>query len=158
MYPYRSWLEEHLQQVTVHWSWRGGAGIEWAEEQVGRTGSYNLVVLMIGGNDLENWCSPYQLADRMEHLANRMIATGTQAVAITSLWPRSNTRYNLDARLYAGMMERRLQGNPVTTFWLWDRRQAWRNYDGVHFLYHGYRLAMRYLISLVVWIIHHNLW
>ena len=104
------------------------------------------------------WCSPYQLADRMEHLANRMIATGTQAVAITSLWPRSNTRYNLDARLYAGMMERRLQGNPVTTFWLWDRRQAWRNYDGVHFLYHGYRLAMRYLISLVVWIIHHNLW
>ena len=113
MYPYRSWLEEHLQQVTVHWSWRGGAGIEWAEEQVGRTGSYNLVVLMIGGNDLENWCSPYQLADRMEHLANRMIATGTQ---------------------------------------------AWRNFDGVHFLYHGYRLAMRYLISLVVWIIHHNLW
>mgnify|MGYP001801174344 CR=1 FL=1 len=129
MYPYWPWLKEHSQQVTVHWSWRGGAGIEWAEEQVGRTGSYNLVVLKMSGNDWENWCSPCQLADRIEHLANRMITTGTQAVAITSLWPRSNARYNLDAQLYAGLMERRLQGYPVVSFWLWNSRQAWRNYD-----------------------------
>ena len=158
MYPYRAWLEEHLREVQVNWSWQGGAGIHWAEQQVGCTGSYDMVVLMIGGNDLDNGCSVGQLANRVEHLANDIIRAGVQAVVITSLWPRSNTAYNTNAREYASVMERHLQGNPLVTFWLWDRRQAWRNYDGVHFLYHGYRQAMRYLISGIIWMVHHNIW
>ena len=79
------------------------------------------------------------------------------------LWALARTahhgyNYNTRARQYAGIMERRFSFDPQVTFWLWDRRQAWRNVDGVHFLHHGYRQAIRYLIAFIVWVINHNLW
>ena len=124
----------------MRWIWQGGAGINWAEQQVGRCAGFRLVVLMIGGNDLDaGWCSPYQLADRIGFLAHQILQEGAETVVIPSLWPRSNVNYNTRARQYAGIMERRFSFDPQVTFWLWDRRQAWRNVDGVHFL-HRYTL------------------
>ena len=58
-------------------------------QQVDHTGNYDMVVLMIGGNDLNDGCFVHQLANRIEHKdhINRM---GVWAVVITSLWPRTN--------------------------------------------------------------------
>ena len=53
MYLYRRWLGQHTTDVSVRWIWQGGAGINWAEQQVGRRAGFGLVVLMIGGNDLD---------------------------------------------------------------------------------------------------------
>ena len=159
MFPYRRWLGQHTTDISVRWIWQGGAGINWAEQQVGRCAGFRLVILMIGGNDLDvGWCSPYQLADRIGFLADQILQEGAETVVIPSLWPRSNVNYNTRARQYAGIMERRFSFDPQVTFWLWDRRQAWRNVDGVHFLHHGYRQAIRYLIAFIVWVINHNLW
>ena len=115
---------------------------------------------MLGGNDLDNGCSEYQLADRVIHVANSMILHSyyTEAVIITSLWPRSSQEYNRRARLYAALMERRLSADTQVVFWLWDRRQPWRNTDGTHFTQHGYDVAMRYLVAPIVWAINHIQW
>lgn len=114
---------------------------------------------MIGGNDLANGMSPQQLADRSHLLAREMIDYyRTDTVAITSLWHRSDQSYNRRAREYAAILESRLYGDPQIIFWLWDRRQPWRNCDGVHFITHGYSRAMTYLVALIVWLIHHNQW
>ena len=158
MYPYRRWLGEHLSQVSVRWNWRGGAGISWAEQQVGHCAGFQLVVIMIGGNDLANGCTAAELAERMGRLAQQILREGAELVVIPSLWPRSNVSYNALARQYASIMENSYSYDPRITFWLWDRRQAWRNYDGVHFLPHGYQQAMRYLIAMAVWVLNHNLW
>ena len=53
MYLYRRWLGQHTTDVSVRWIWQGGAGINWAEQQVGRRAGFGLVVLLIGGNDLD---------------------------------------------------------------------------------------------------------
>ena len=158
LYPYRSWLGEHLRGVSVRWHWRGGAGIDWAERQVAYASDFQIVVIMVGGNDIDNGMPIYRLADRLGRLAHDIIAAGAEAVVVTSLWPRSNNAYNTRARAFAHIMEQRFYNDPQVTFWLWDRRQSWRNYDGVHFTYHGYRQAMRYLISGIIWSINHNLW
>lgn len=157
MYSHRSLMADHLHQVEVRWHWRRGAGIEWAEQQTARASGSQIVVLLVGGNDLDNGISPLQLADRIGHLAQRCLDAGAELVAIPSLWPRSCSRYNAAARRYAALMERRFYGHPEISFWLWDRRQSWRNQDGVHFSPHGYRVALRYMVAIAVWLINHNL-
>lgn len=158
LYPHRAIVADHLRQVEVRWDWRRGAGIEWAEQQVQQASGSQIVVLLVGGNDIDSGMSPLQLADRIGHLSQQLLDAGAKLVAIPSLWPRSSARYNAAARSYASLMERRFHGHPEISFWLWDRRQSWRNYDGVHFTRHGYRLALRYLVAIVVWLINHNLW
>ena len=62
---------------------------------------------MLGLNNLDNGCSEYQLADTVIHVANSMILHlyHTEAVVITSLWPRSSQEYNRRARLYLALRE-----------------------------------------------------
>ena len=66
MYPYSCWLGQHTIDVSVKWIWGGGAGINCAEQQVGRHAGFRQAVIMMCGNDLvTGMCSPYQLAERM---------------------------------------------------------------------------------------------
>lgn len=158
MRQYRYMLRR-VREATVCWRCRGGAGIEFAEENVASAQGARIAILMIGGNDIANGMSPRQLADRVSWVATQMVDTyGVDAVSITSLWPRRDPGYNARARQYAELMEQRFQGDPQIVFWLWDRRQPWRNYDGVHFYDHGYYRAMTYLVAVIVWTIHHNQW
>lgn len=146
----------------MKWYFKGGAGVQWAEEQRFCAMGNSVVILMIGGNDIANGMSPMQLADRLTHLAYEMIDIGTQcphgqlpaAVAICSLWPRSDSVYNAKARQFAAIMERRLHGNSQVTYWLWDYRQPFHNCDGVHLTKHGYTQAIKYLVAVIVWFIH----
>ena len=153
-------INDHLQGVLLTWRFLPGGYIEFAEYNIRAAFCHQIVVLMLGGNDLDNGCSEYQLADRVIHVANSMILHSyyTEAVIITSLWPRSSQEYNRRARLYAALMERRLSADTQVVFWLWDRRQPWRNTDGTHFTQHGYDVAMRYLVAPIVWAINHIQW
>ena len=60
------------------------------EDNICAAYGHQIVVLMLGGNDLDNGCSEYQLADRVIHKANSMILHYTESVVITSLWPRAS--------------------------------------------------------------------
>ena len=87
-----------------------------------------------------------------------MDLVGLDAIAIPSLWPHSSCSYNASAKKYAEVMEVRFLGDPQVTLWLWDRRQPMANYDGVHLQPKGYLKAVTYLVSVIVWVIHHNQW
>lgn len=157
--PFGHLLSRHLQGVEVRWLHRGGAGIHFIESNLHRVIGSKMVVLLIGGNDIANGISPHQLADRVCHIAFRMVKEfGVETVAVTSLWPRADGIYNRRARCYADIMENRLFGDPQVTFWLWDRRQPWRSCDGAHLTQHGYKRAMTYLVAVVVWLVNNNLW
>jgi hypothetical protein len=160
LFAFRQEVAGHLRSARIEWLYRGGASIAFAEENVHRAASHRVIVVMLGGNDIDNGMSPLQLADRAGLLAHELLRQGSDvdAVVITSLWPRQDRHFNARAREYAGIMERRFFGDPQITFWLWDRRQPWRTVDGVHLLRHGYQVAVTYLVAAVVWAIHHNQW
>ena len=159
MRAFRRHLDGHLRLVSVEWLFRGGATVAFAEDNTQQARGHKIVVLMIGGNDLDNGMSPHQLADRVGYLAFRYIRCAhVDAVAVTSIWPRRDRTFNARAREYAEIMESRFHGDPQVTFWLWDRRQPMRSEDGVHFTRHGYEVAMTYLMAIIVWVIHHNQW
>ena len=91
-------LSDHLQDVRVEWLWRGGAGVSFAEEYGTRyrARGHRIVILMVGGNDIDNGMSPHQLADRMGRLAYDYahLRGGPDCVIIPSLWPRQDGHYN----------------------------------------------------------------
>ena len=64
-------LADHLQDVRVEWLWRGGAGVSFAEKYGTRyrARGHRIFILMVGGNNIDNGMSPFQLADRMGRLA-----------------------------------------------------------------------------------------
>ena len=156
---YQHELLNHLSGVSLRFTERRGAGIWWGERNAHAAMDVDVVVLMLGGNDLDSGMSATQLADRIGHLGRQMVDQyRAQTVVITSQWPRTSQQYNLRAREFASIMERRHLGDEAVTFWLWDRRQPWRNRDGTHLTDHGYRTAVRYLQAIIVWAAHHNLW
>lgn len=159
MQVHHSVVAEHLSKVKVDWLYQGGAGISYAEQQSHNTRGYRMVILMVGSNDLANGLSPQQLADRVSHWAASIIQQyNVETVVLTSPWPRANKAYNTSLRQYVSIMERRFFGNPEITYWLWDRRQPTRTYDGVHLEQGGYKKAVIYLIAAIIWVINHNLW
>ena len=149
----------HLRRVSVDWFFRGGATVAFAEANTFQARGRKIVILMIGGNDLDNGMSPAQLADRVGSVAWEFIRDSqVEAVAITAIWPRRDRVFNARARQYADIMDSRFSGNSQVTFWRWDRRQPRFTIDGVHFTDHGYEVAMKYLTAVIVWVVHHHQW
>ena len=58
-------------------------------QQVDHTGNYDMVVLMIGRNDLNNGSYVHQLANRIEYQEDHINRMGVRAVVTTSLRPRT---------------------------------------------------------------------
>jgi len=157
--PYRNLLLQHLAGVRVDFLDKRGGGVSFVERQIHAAAHYDIVILMVGGNDIDNGMSPTQLADRIGYAASHMVSDhGAGSVMVSSLWPRRNSAFNRRALEFADIMERRHYFDGRVAFWLWDRRQPWHTYDGVHLDRHGYQVAMRYLQAQIVWAIHHNLW
>ena len=109
-----------------------------------------------GRNDIDNGMPMHRFADKQGRLAHNIIAAVTEAVVVTALGHWSNNAYNTRAQAFAHIMEQRFYNDLQVTFWLWDRRQSWRNYDGVRFTHHGYNQSMRILISGIILSINHN--
>ena len=53
-----------------------------------------MVVIMVGGNDIDNGMPIYCLADKLGRFAHDIIATGAETAVVTSMWPSSNNAYN----------------------------------------------------------------
>ena len=151
-------LGNRLQGVSIEWLHRGGAGITFAETNTHRARGHLLVVLMLGGNDIANGMSPEELSERIRRVVDRLLQEGPHCVIVPSIWPRQDGSFNNQIRKYADIMESRHHSNPVLTFWRWDNRQSWRTYDGVHLQQRGYERAIRTLVAMIVWAIHHNQW
>jgi hypothetical protein len=71
MRAFRRHLDGHLRLVSVEWLFRGGATVAFAEDNTQQARGHKIVILMIGGNDLDNGMSPHQLADRVGYQIGR---------------------------------------------------------------------------------------
>ena len=151
-------LDYHLRGVRVDWWHKGGAGISYAEECLPYIRGYKVIIVMLGGNDIDNGMSPAQLQQRVAWITNEMLKRGPDCVIVPSIWPRQNFFFNNTIRYYADVMERQYFGDPSVTFWRWDNRQSWKTYDGVHLPLAGYERAIRTIVSMIVWAINHNQW
>jgi lysophospholipase L1-like esterase len=112
-------LRKKLSGVSLRFAKRRGAGIRWGEMNAHSATDVDVVILMLGGNDIDSGMSATQLADRIGHLGRQMVDQyRAQTVVITSQWPRSIPQYNLKAREFASIMEQRHLGDEALTFWL----------------------------------------
>lgn len=147
-------LTSRLENTIVTVRGVGGATITSLTARLDQIPTYDAVILMVGGNDLSNGVSLHSIMQSYENLGRRLLSRGIRRVVITSVWPRSNRRFNLDARRLAHWMYERYYGDHQLTYWIWDRRQTLRTVDGVHLHKNGYRRAMGYLMSIAVWVLN----
>ena len=142
-------------EVSVSFSHRGGAGLNFILNNIEQARGFDILIIMAGGNDLTRGAKiPYfkQTYDTIEEMAREL---GVKQVIITSFWPRRAPAYNHMAREHHEYFEDHFRTNRLMTFWNWDRRQAFRTYDGVHLEQRGYQKAVRYLIAPILWSIKH---
>jgi hypothetical protein len=98
MQPY-SHLLEQLQGIDVDWLYRGGAGCQFASENLRRVQGHRIVVVMLGGNDLVKGASVTQVASWLDDIARRLLERpGVNLVLFPSVWPRSDPTFNRKAR------------------------------------------------------------
>ena len=83
-----------LNRISMDWRGRGGAGIRFVEENIEQTSKAKMVILMIGGNDIDNGMPVLKLVDRLEKVAKAILREGLEVVGIASIWPRQDTRFN----------------------------------------------------------------
>lgn len=153
---HRKWMEEKLGQVRLDWECRGGAVIDTIYDRRALARGYDIVLLMVGGNDLANGADVRTVCHGLSDLADRILAQGVGTVVITALWPRRNRRYNHRARLITERLGRRYEGDRQVVFWRTDKRLPRRLVDGVHLYPGGYFKAARYLLSAILWTIRHR--
>lgn len=151
-----------LDANIVFWSRRGG-GVDYLEEAIGliqrdnsRNISQDIVVVFIGGNDLD---APYvavrQLANRVAVIISR-ITRVAGAVAVLKQWPRPGAREGLNywtnAQYFDYLLPDLLVMNCFT--WKWDRTMRFNSSffarDGVHCQPGRYKKVVRYLASAVL--------
>ena len=151
-------LANRLRNCSVEWWHRGGAVLADAERISHQTiQDHRVVVLMVGGNDLANGTSPDSILRRWHELAKRWLGLrGVRTVVLPMVWPRGGGLFNRRARSLSERLQARYQGRRDIVYWEWDRRQPWKTVDGVHLSRRGYRRALRYLVAVVVWTIHHT--
>ena len=145
-----------MRGVAIDFVARPGGSMAFAYQQIQLASRYDIVIVMLGGNDLANGASVPALVDQAHRVAGALLSVGVRRVVFPSIWPRWNGAFNAKAWQYSMQIERRYQGCYDITGWIWDRRQPWLTYDGVHLEQAGYKKASRYLLSIVIWAIHHT--
>lgn len=147
----------HHNRIRVNFVHRGGAHLSFAESEVKKAYGYDIVLIMVGGNDLDRGATiPYFEASyrRIETAARER---GITQIIITSVWPRHNGLFNHRATLLTQHLWTLFQYNQLVTFWQWDYRQSFMTYDGVHLMLRGYRKAISYLLAPILWAVKHKI-
>lgn len=113
----------------------------------------DVVIIMLGGNDLSNGASTTSLVSEAGRLAEAFLQThAVQRVIFPSIWPRASAQFNRRANLYFRSLSTTLESrNRAISCWRWDLRQPWETVDGVHLTPRGYRKAVVYLCAIIVW-------
>ena len=109
-----------------------------------------MVILKIGGNDIDPGMPIFKLVDRLVKVAKAILCGEPEVVDIASKWPRQDIRFNKKIKELEEIMYEKLYDNPQITYWRWDRRQPWRTVDRVHLTYHGYAKAIKYLMFMIL--------
>jgi lysophospholipase L1-like esterase len=143
--------------ASVRLMFKGGAHLNFIEDNLEQLRGFDVVVVMAGGNDLSSGASEGYFEALYSRIYRGALRVGVRAVVFTSIWPRQDSRFNSKARSISRRMERKYEDHPYVVFWQWDRRQTFRTYDGVHLPVNGYRRAILYLTSPIMWTITHRL-
>lgn len=144
-------------QVRISFYYRGGAGLRFIEENMEVARGYDLLVVMAGGNDLDNGASYTSMVAMYDRIVRKAMEKNIRAVAITSVWPRSNRAFNQRARYLSERLDVHYATRDQVMFWMWDRRQRYRTIDGVHLLRKAYKKAVSYLLGVVLWCVNNML-
>ena len=133
-------------RINVTFRFRGGAKLDFVMHELQYARQFDVVIVdLSSGITLTQFEAAYR---NIEHLARR---ARIQSVIITSIWPRSDCYFNMQARRHSQFFTNVLHHHNLLTFWQWDRRQSYRTYDGVHLEQNGYKKAARYLLGPVLW-------
>lgn len=144
-------------QVDIDFLYKGGATLHHMESKLDNLAPVDLLVLMIGGNDLGNGATDTAIISSLDRVVRKALDSGFKAVTVTSLWPRQSSQYNRRVFELNKRLENTFSGYNNVHFWSWDRRMSYRTYDGVHLEENGYRKAIKYLLAAVLWSIKHML-
>lgn len=134
---------------------RGGARLDFVERNLDHAIGCDMLVIMVGGNDLASGIPQNSLVAAYDRITRRALELGIRAVVITSVWPRRDYRFNQRAmHLSQALYDHYLPVERVM-FWHWDRRQSFKTYDGVHLEQKGYKKAVTYLLAAILWGVKH---
>lgn len=143
------WVDK-LQHTTVHWRYKGGADISWLRNNLDGCEDFDIVIICIGGNDLDNGTKPDAVASQLMDIATLCAKRGVKKTIVTSIWPRDKP-YFLDNVMLANtdLDEGLNNDDKRTVFWKQERRMRFEFYDGIHLRH--YKGARRYLVSCIMW-------
>ena len=116
---------------------------------------FDVVVIMAGGNDLSTGVTLPQFEAAYSNIEYAARRANIKSVVVASIWPREDGHFNRLARRHSEFFSNIWYQHDLFTFWHWDRRQAFRTYDGVHLERRGYRKATRYLVAPILWALKH---
>lgn len=144
-------------QGNVHIEARGGANMSYAWQFARRPYMcYDVVVIMLGGNDISNGEPIPALVNEARRVARAFFTNhcSVQRVIFPSIWPRYEHQFNVRAQRYFDALKSLEDNHSNVTCWKWDWRQPWQTIDGVHLSPQGYEKAIKYLIAIIVWAAH----
>lgn len=151
MKPFEFMIRRYIQKTDFEWCSRGGSGVSFIESFNGIL-SGKTVVIVTGGNDLQNGMNPDELITRVTRAAIKLRdVNGAENVIIMGIWPRADRAYNSAVHIFNTRMEVFTKAENIF-FWTWSRGMSYRTYDGVHLLENGYRKAARYLATALIWL------
>ena len=98
---HRSQICRRVESIQLSFLHREGVGIQYGIDRTEEAQSRDIVIIMLGGNDLANGMSISTVIRQLEDLANGLLRHGAQHVVITAIWTRQNRLFNDRARQVA---------------------------------------------------------
>ena len=125
-------MRQKLQNVDLDFIHRGAAGIQFGMDRSKDARGYDIVIVMLGGNDIANGASSYNVSRRLVDLADELLERGVQHMVITTIWPRASKSFNRTAREVSEYLLRIYRDHHDITCWAQDRRLPMTVVDGTH--------------------------
>ena len=145
----------HRGQMEIEFFAKGGAKLHHVLQKLHEARGFDIMVLMVGGNDLSSGAGRHHFERYYSLIADRARSLGVQNIIITSIWPRADREFNDIAYLHNDYMMQKYLHHPFITFWTWDRRQPFGTFDGVHLYERHYEKAITYLLAPINWVVNH---
>ena len=137
-----------LRNVQMEFLCKGGARLSFLTVPESQE-HYDLIIFMIGSNDLGDGISPSSIYAHLKGYANEYLEFAEKVVIMT-IFPRSNPSYMLRLAELNNLITRNTSNTIVG--WRWSKkfdRHMIQHQDGVHLTDKSYRKACKYIVSPV---------
>ena len=137
-----------LRNVQMEFRCKGGARLSFLTVPESQE-HYDLIIFMIGSNDLGDGISPSSIYAHLKGYANEYLEFAEKVVIMT-IFPRSNPSYMLRLAELNNLITRNTSNTIVG--WRWSKkfdRHMIQHQDGVHLTDKSYRKACKYIASPV---------